>query len=64
MSTPKKLRVTLVKSVASTKQDHRDTVRGLGLKWTNHAVDVVDTPATRGMINKVGYLLKVVDANG
>ena len=59
MSTPKKLRVTLVKSVASTKQDHRDTVRGLGLKWTNHAVDVVDTPATRGMINKVGYLLKV-----
>jgi large subunit ribosomal protein L30 len=48
-----------VKSVASTKQDHRATVRGLGLKWTNHTVEVVDTPATRGMINKVGYLLKV-----
>ena len=64
MTTPKKLRVTLVKSVASTKQDHRDTVRGLGLKWTNHAVDVIDTPSTRGMINKVGYLLKVADANG
>ena len=59
MTTPKKLRVTLVKSIASTKQDHRDTVRGLGLKWTNHAVDVIDTPSTRGMINKVGYLLKV-----
>jgi len=64
VTTPKKLRVTLVKSVASTKQDHRDTVRGLGLKWTNHAVDVIDTPSTRGMINKVGYLLKVADANG
>ena len=64
MTTPKKLRVTLVKSIASTKQDHRDTVRGLGLKWTNHAVDVIDTPSTRGMINKVGYLLKVADANG
>ena len=61
MTTPKKLRVTLVKSIASTKQDHRDTVRGLGLKWTNHAVDVIDTPSTRGMINKVGYLLKVVE---
>ncbi len=61
MATPKKLRVTLVKSTNSCKQDHRDTVRGLGLKWTNHAVDVVDTPATRGMINKVGYLLKVTD---
>jgi len=59
VTTPKKLRVTLVKSIASTKQDHRDTVRGLGLKWTNHAVDVIDTPSTRGMINKVGYLLKV-----
>ena len=63
MSTPKKLRVTLVKSVASTKQDHRATVRGLGLKWTNHSVDVVDTPATRGMINKVSYLLKVAEAS-
>jgi large subunit ribosomal protein L30 len=59
VSTPKKIRLTLVKSVAGTRQDHRDTVRGLGLKWTNHTVEVVDTPATRGMINKVGYLVKV-----
>jgi large subunit ribosomal protein L30 len=64
MTAPKKLRVTLVRSVAGTKQDHRATVRGLCLKWTNHTVDVVDTPATRGMINKVGYLVKVADANG
>jgi large subunit ribosomal protein L30 len=63
MSAPKKLRVTLVKSVAATKQDHRATVRGLGLKWTNHSVEVIDTPSTRGMINKVSYLLKVADAN-
>ena len=59
MSAPKKIRVTLVKSVNSTRRDHRETVRGLGLRWTNHTVEVVDTPATRGMINKVGYLLKV-----
>jgi len=63
MAAAKQLRVTLVKSVASTKQDHRATVRGLGLKWTNHSVDVVDTPATRGMINKVSYLLKVAEAS-
>ena len=61
MTTPKMLRVTLARSVNSTKQDHRDTVRGLGLKWTNHSVDVVDTPATRGMIGKVGYLLRVAE---
>jgi large subunit ribosomal protein L30 len=37
------------------------TVRGLGLKWTNHTVEVVDTPSTRGMINKVSYLLRVTE---
>ena len=56
-----KIKVTLVKGIARTKQSHRDTVRGLGLKWTNHTVEVIDTPATRGMINKVGYLLKVTE---
>ena len=60
----KKLRVTLIKSVANCKEHHRATVRGLGLKWTNHSVEVEDTPSTRGMINKVYYLVKVVDANG
>jgi large subunit ribosomal protein L30 len=59
MTASKTIRVTLARGVAGTKQDHRDTVRGLGLKWTNHTVDVVDTPSTRGMIAKVGYLLKV-----
>ena len=61
MSAPKKLKVTLYKSPASAKQGHRATVRGLGLKWTNHTVEVVDTPATRGMINKVGYMVKITD---
>jgi large subunit ribosomal protein L30 len=56
----KKIRVHLFKSTASAKESHRATVRGLGLKWTNHAVDVVDTPATRGMIDKVSYMVKVV----
>ena len=59
MSAPKKLKVKLVKSIASCKESHRATVRGLGLKWTNHTVEVVDTPETRGMINKVSYLVKV-----
>lgn len=64
MAGEKKMRVKLVKSIAGTKQDHRATVRGLGLKWTNHTVDVIDTPATRGMVNKVSYLVKVTDSNG
>ena len=59
MADAKKIKVTLVKGTARTRKDHRETVRGLGLKWTNHTVEVVDTAATRGMINKVGYLVKV-----
>ena len=49
------MKVTLVKSV---KQDHRQTVKGLGLRKLNHSVELVDTPAVRGMINKVAYLVK------
>lgn len=58
MSDAKKLRVTLVKSVIGTKRDHRACVRGLGLRRINHTVEVIDTPAVRGMINKVAYLVK------
>lgn len=54
----KTVKVTLVKSVIGTKQSHRATVRGLGLRRINHTVELVDTPEVRGMINKVAYLLK------
>jgi large subunit ribosomal protein L30 len=54
----KKIKVTQVRSLVGTMQSHRATVRGLGLRRINHTVEVIDTPATRGMINKVSYLLK------
>lgn len=54
----KKIKVTLVKSVIGTKQDHRATVRGLGLRKLNSSSELVDTPAVRGMIKKVAYLVK------
>jgi large subunit ribosomal protein L30 len=54
----KKIKVTLVKSVIGTKESHRATVRGLGLRRLNHTVELVDTPAVRGMITKVSYLVK------
>ena len=55
----KKIKVTLVKSVIGTKQDHRATVRGLGLRKLNSSAVLEDTPAVRGMIHKVQYLVKV-----
>jgi large subunit ribosomal protein L30 len=54
----KTLKVTLVKSVIGTKESHRACVRGLGLRRMHHTVEVEDTPAVRGMINKVYYLVK------
>ena len=60
MTAQKKIRVQLFKSTASAKQSHRATVRGLGLKWTNHTVELEDTPSVRGMVTKVNYLVKVV----
>jgi len=58
----KKIKVTLVKSVIGTKQSHRATVRGLGLRRLNHTVELADTPEVRGMINKVHHLVKVEEA--
>jgi len=54
----KQVKVTLVKSLIGTKQSHRATVRGLGLRRLNSSSVLVDTPAVRGMINKVSYLVK------
>jgi len=55
----KSVKVTLVKSVIGTKQSHRDTAIGLGLRRINSSKVLVDTPEVRGMINKISYLLKV-----
>ena len=55
----KKIKIRLVKSTAGCKQSHRDTVRDLGLRRINHVVELADTPAVRGMINKVNYLVRI-----
>ena len=55
----KTVKVTLVKSVIGTKQSHRATVKGLGLRRLNSVSVLEDTPAVRGMIHKVQYLVKV-----
>jgi large subunit ribosomal protein L30 len=57
-NTGARIKVTLVKSVASCRAEHRATVRGLGLRRIRHTVEVEDTPAVRGMINSVGYLVR------
>ena len=60
MSDKKTLTVKLVRSIAGTRQSHRDTVRGLGLRKLNSVSELKDTPEVRGMINKISYLVKVL----
>ncbi|SEP29969.1 50S ribosomal protein L30 [Nitrosovibrio sp. Nv6] len=57
-SNDKKVKVTLIKSLIGTKQSHRATARGLGLRGINSSVELEDTPAVRGMINNIYYLVK------
>lgn len=53
------VRVTLVKSTIGRIAAHRACVAGLGLRRIRQTVELQDTPAVRGMINTVSYLVKV-----
>jgi large subunit ribosomal protein L30 len=53
-----KIKVTLVKSPIGTIRKHRACVRGLGLKRMHQSVLLEDTPAVRGMITCVNFLVK------
>jgi large subunit ribosomal protein L30 len=59
-STSATVTVKLVRSIAGTRESHRATVRGLGLRKLNSEFTLEDTAAVRGMINKVSYLVKVL----
>ncbi len=59
MSSEKKIRVTQTKSVAHRLPTHKKCVAGLGLRRIGHTVELQDTPAVRGMIAKVYYMVRV-----
>ncbi|MEY4082908.1 MAG: hypothetical protein RL483_277 [Pseudomonadota bacterium] len=56
----KTITVKLVRSPIGTRSDHRATVLGLGLKKIHQTRVLEDTPAVRGMVNKVQYLVQIV----
>ncbi|SON50755.1 50S ribosomal protein L30 [Vibrio tapetis] len=53
------IKVTQTKSSIGRLPKHKATLRGLGLRRINHTVELEDTPCTRGMVNKVYYMVKV-----
>ncbi|CUA93234.1 50S ribosomal protein L30 [Thiomonas bhubaneswarensis] len=59
MSDKKTIKVKLVRSVIGTRDSHRATVRGLGLRKLGSVRELEDTPAVRGMVRKVSYLVEI-----
>jgi large subunit ribosomal protein L30 len=53
------IKVTQIRSINGRIKNHKACISGLGLRRIGHTVEVEDTPSTRGMINKVNYLLRV-----
>lgn len=56
------MKVTLVRSMNGRLKSHQACVRGLGLRRMHQTVEVEDTPSTRGMLNKVSYMVKAEEA--
>lgn len=55
----KTIKVTQVHSSIGRLPKHKATLLGLGLRRIGHTVEREDTPALRGMINLVSYMVKV-----
>ncbi|MCB1667737.1 MAG: 50S ribosomal protein L30 [Porticoccaceae bacterium] len=59
MAKANKIKVTQLSSTIGRLKAHKACISGLGLRRIGHTVEVEDTPAVRGMINKVSYMVQV-----
>jgi large subunit ribosomal protein L30 len=57
----KMLRVRQVRSIIGYNKKQGEVVRSLGLRRIGHTVEVIDHPATRGMVQKVRHLVTIVE---
>lgn len=58
---PKTIKIRQFRSEIGTKRTHREVLRSLGLRKPHHVVERVDTPAVRGMVKKIEYMVEVVE---
>ena len=56
-----KIKIQQTRSTIGRLANHKACVRGLGLRKIRHVVEVEDTPQNRGMINKVSYMVKIIE---
>jgi len=57
------LKVTQIRSPIGRPAEQRETLKGLGLNKMNKTRELEDTPAVRGMINKIHHLVRVEEAD-
>ena len=55
----KRVRITYLKSVIGYSQRQKGTVQALGLRHLGDVVEQDDSPAIRGMLDKISHLVKV-----
>lgn len=60
--TPKKLRITYVKSAIGYSVTHKKTIRALGFRRLNQTVEREDSPALRGMLYQVNQLVRIEES--
>jgi large subunit ribosomal protein L30 len=60
-SKDKTIKVEQIGSASRRQHTQRETLVGLGLNKIGRQKDLPDNPMTRGMINKVKHLVRVVD---
>ncbi|HEY9420958.1 MAG TPA: 50S ribosomal protein L30 [Thermoanaerobaculia bacterium] len=58
----KTIKIRQVKSVIGTRREHREVLKGLGLRRIRDVVERADTPAVRGMVAKIQYLVEVEES--
>jgi large subunit ribosomal protein L30 len=57
----KTITIRQVRSAIGTRRPHREVLKGLGLRRIRHQVVRPDTPAVRGAVAKIGYLVEVIE---
>ena len=57
----KKIKIKKIASLIRQPENQARIVKGLGLRKTNSTKELEDTPALRGMLAKVGHLVKIID---
>lgn len=61
MAKTKTLRIRQIRSVVGRPRNQREVLRGLGLRRIRHEVVRQDTPAVRGMVDKIPHLVEIVE---